>query len=55
MEERLLFGDFYSLDLFVVDGTIILDLKGITLCILAEISIVRNKCEEITGLCSRTI
>ncbi len=51
MEWKITFGDFYYLDLFVIDGTIILNLKGITLCILAEISIVRNKSKEIAGLC----
>ena len=48
---ELLFSDFYSLDLFVVDRTVILDLKGITLSVLAEIDAVGYECEEVTGLC----
>ena len=48
-DRKLLFGDFYSLDLFVVDRTVILDLKGITLSVLAEIDAVGYECEEVTG------
>ena len=50
-DRELLFGDFYSLDLFVVDRTVILDLKGITLSVLAEIDAVGYEREEVTGLC----